>query len=68
MGYVDHDEYSQKGWSTKIEEAKLIFMKGVAKDLFWMNDEARGKALLLVEEIIYSHAVGTHSDNTAIRQ
>ena len=33
-----------------------------------MNEEARGRALVSVEEIIYSHAVGTDSDNTAIRQ
>ena len=33
-----------------------------------MNKEARGKALVSVEEIIYSHAVGIDSDNTAIRQ
>ena len=33
-----------------------------------MNEEARGKALVSVEEIIYSHAVGIDSDNTAIRQ
>ena len=43
-------------------------MKGVAKDLCWMNTRARGKALLLVEEIIYSHAVGVDSDNMATRQ
>ena len=40
----------------------------MAKDLCWMNEEARGKALVSVEEIIYSHAVGIDSDNTAIRQ
>ena len=33
-----------------------------------MNEEARGKALVSVEEIIYSHAVGTDSDNSAVRQ
>ena len=43
-------------------------MRGVAKDLCWMNEEARGKALVSVEEIIYSHAVGIDSDNSAIRQ
>ena len=43
-------------------------MRGVAKDLCWMNEEARGKALVSVEEIIYSHAVGIDSDNTALRQ
>ena len=52
----------------KTDEAKQIFMRGVAKDLCWMNEEARGKALVSVEEIIYSHAVGIDSDNTAIRQ
>ena len=44
-------EYSQKGWNTKTEEAKLNCMKGVAKDLCWMDNKARGKALVLVEEI-----------------
>ena len=33
-----------------------------------MNEESRGKALVSVEEIIYSHAVGIDSDNTSIRQ
>ena len=61
-------EYSQKDCNTRTEEAKLIFMKGVSKDFIWMNDKARGKALLLVEEIIYSHSVEVDSDNTTIRQ
>ena len=46
-------------WSPKNDEAKQIFMRAVAKDLCWMNDEAKGKALVSVEEIIYSHAVGS---------
>ena len=33
-----------------------------------MDEEARGKALVSVEEIIYSHAVGIDFDNCAIRQ
>ena len=33
-----------------------------------MNEEARGKALMSVEGIIYSYAVGTDSDNSGIRQ
>ena len=33
-----------------------------------MNDEAKGKALVSVEEIIYSYAVGIDSDNSDIRQ
>ena len=33
-----------------------------------MNEYARDKALVSVEEIIYSHAVGIDSDNCAIRQ
>ena len=61
-------EYSQKGWNTRTEEAKLKFMKGVAKDLCWMDNEARGKALLLVEEVIYSHSVEADSNYAAIRQ
>ena len=52
----------------KNDEAKQIFISEVAKDLCWMNDEAKGKALVSVEEIICSHAVGTDSDNFAIRQ
>ena len=40
-------------------------MRGVAKDVCWMDEEARGKALVSVEEIIYSHAVGIDSDNSA---
>ena len=67
-GTVERVDYSQKGWNTRTEEAKLIFMKGVAKDLCWMDDKARGKALLLVEEIIYSHAIEADSKNVAIRQ
>ena len=67
-GAVDHNEFSQRGWAPKTEEAKQIFMKGVAKNLCWMNDEAKGKALLSVEEINYSHAAEVDSDNTAKRQ
>ena len=33
-----------------------------------MNGEAKGRALRSVEEIIYSHAVGIESDNSALRQ
>ena len=67
-GTAKRMEYSQKGWSTRTEEAKLNFMKGVAKDFCWMDDRARGKALLLVEEINYSHAIEADSNNVAIRQ
>ena len=67
-GTAERMEYSQKGWNTRNEEAKLNFMKGVANDLCWMDNKARGKTLLLVEETIYSHAVGVDSDNMAIRQ
>ena len=67
-GTAERMEYSQKGWNTRNEESKLKFMKGVANDLCWMDNKARGKALLLVEEIIHSHAVGVDSDNMAIRQ
>ena len=65
---VHLDEFSQRGWVPKTDEAKQIFMKGVAKDLCWMNEEARGKAPVSVEEIINNHAVGIDSDNCAIRQ
>ena len=65
---VNHDEFSQRGWVPKTDEAKTNFLRGVAKDLCWMDEEARGKALVSVEEIIYSHAIGIDSDNTAIRQ
>ena len=40
----------------------------MAKDLCWMNEEARGKALVSVKEIICSYAVGFDSGNSAIRQ
>ena len=43
-------------------------MRGVAKDLCWMDEEAKGKALVSVAEIIYSHAVEIDSDNCDIRQ
>ena len=61
-------EYSQKGWNTRTEEAKLNFMKGVAEDLCWMNNKARGKALFLVEEIMYLHAIEADSNNVAVGQ
>ena len=67
-GAINQDEFSQRGWVLKTDEAKTNFLRGVAKDLCWMDEEARGKALVSVEEIIYSHAVGIDSDNTAIRQ
>ena len=67
-GTIDHDEFSQRGWVPKTDEAKRTFMRCVAKDLCWMDEEAKGKALVSVEEIIYSHAVGIDSDNCAIRQ
>ena len=65
---VNHNEFSQRGWAPKTDEAKQIFMRREAKDLCWMNEEARAKALVSVEEIIYSHAFGTDLDNSAIRQ
>ena len=49
-------------------EANSKFMKGVANDLCWTDNKARGKNLLTLEEIIYSHAVSVDSDNMAIRQ
>ena len=55
---VNHDEFSQCRWAPKTDEAKQIFMRGVAKDLCWMNEEARDKALVSVEEIIYSLLLG----------
>ena len=47
---MSQDEFSQRGWVPKTDEAKQIFMRGVAKDLCWMDEEARGKALVSVEE------------------
>ena len=67
-GTINHDEFSQRRWVPKTDEAKQTFMKGVAKDLCWMDEEARGKARVFVEEIMYSHAVGIDPDNCAIRQ
>ena len=63
---VNQDEL-QRGWAKK-DEAKQIFMRRVAKDLCWVNGEAKGTALTSLEEIIYSHAVGIESDNWALRQ
>ena len=67
-GTINHDDFSQRGWVPKTDETKQIFMRSVAKDLCWMDEEARCKALVSVEEIIYSHAVGIDSDNCAILQ
>ena len=36
----------------KTDEAKRTFMRGVAKDLCWMDEEA---SKVSVEQIIYSH-------------
>ena len=33
-----------------------------------MDNKARGKALLFVEEIIYSHTIEADSNNVAVRQ
>ena len=67
-GTIGHDEFSQLGWAPRNEAAKRLFMRGVANDLSWLQGEARGKALTIVEELIYSHAVGIGSDNAALRQ
>ena len=67
-GTVNHNEFSQRGWVPKTDESKQIFTRKVAKDLCWMNEEARSKALVSVEEIIFSRAVGSDSDNSALRQ
>ena len=42
-------------------------MRGVANDLCWMNEKAKGKALVPVEEI-HSHAVGIDCDNCVTQQ
>ena len=67
-GTTNHDEFSQRGRVPKTDKAKRVFMKGVAKDLCWMDEETRSKRLVSLEEIIYTHAVGIDSDNCAIRQ
>ena len=64
---VNHDEFSQRGWVPKTDEAKQISMRGVAEDLCWMNEEARGKALVSVEEIIYSNAYDSGVDLNALQ-
>ena len=56
---VNHDEFSQRGWAPKTDEAKQIFMRRDAQDLCWTNDEAKGKALVSVEEIINSMQLGS---------
>ena len=61
---TNHDEFSQR----ETDEAKRVFMRRAAKDLCWMDEEAKGKALVSVEEFIHSHAVGIDSDKCAIRQ
>ena len=45
-GTTNQDEFSQRGWVPKTDEAKRTFMRGVAKDLCWMDEEAKGKALV----------------------
>ena len=67
-GTVNHEEFSQRGWAPKIDEAKQMFIRVVVKDLCWMNEEAKSKALVSVEEIIYCHAVGTDSDKRSSTQ
>ena len=37
-GTTNHDEFSQRGWVPKTDEAKRVFMRGVAKDLCWMDE------------------------------
>ena len=49
-GTINHDEFSQRSCGPKTDEAKQIFKRGVAKDLCWMDEEARGEALVSVEE------------------
>ena len=43
-------------------------MKEVADDLCWRQGVSKGRALTMVEELIYSRAVGIDSDNAGIRQ
>ena len=57
-GAVSHDEFSQQGSAARIDTAKQQFMKGVADDLCWRQGVSKGKAPAMVEEVIYSHAVG----------
>ena len=67
LGTVNHDEFSQRGWVPKTDEANKIHERSGQGSVF---DErgGQGKALVSVEETIYSHAVGIDSDNCAIRQ
>ena len=67
LGTVNQDVFSQRGWAPENDDAKQTSTREVAKDLCWMNDEAKGRALVSVEEIIYSYAIGIHSDNSAPR-
>ena len=65
--YVWSAEFSQRGWVSQIDKATQIFMRCVVKDQCWMNEEARGKAQVLVGKVVHSHVVGIDSDNTASR-
>ena len=67
-GAISHDDFTQRGWAPKNDVEKRRFMKGVADDLCWMQGKAKGKALTIVEELVYSHAVSIDSDNAALRQ
>ena len=67
-GTISHDEFSQRGWAARNEAAKQLFMRRVVNDFCWLQGEARCKALTIVEEFIYSHAVGIDSDTAALRQ
>ena len=57
--FTERIEYENRGGKIEIHEAK---------DLCWMDNEARGKALSMVEEVIYSHSVEADSNNAAMRQ
>ena len=40
----------------------------MTNDLCWMRGKGRGKALTILEELIYSHAMWVDCDNAALRE
>ena len=58
LGTISHDDFSQRSLAPRNEASKRLFMREVAKDLCWLQGDARGEALTIVEELINSHAVG----------
>ena len=65
---VNQDEFLQRGRAPKNDEAKQIFMRGVAKDLCWLNGEAKGRAPYVRGGDHLLTCSWDDSDNSASRQ